>query len=111
MLSGYSVGLLGDVAAGRRAQRRVLAVAEGGACLPLVAGAGDQPFRPRPPPRALLHTGRLEPLVGIVRRGRPIPALIAHAVRRVDNRLDVAGADEGHLLVTAADQVSRVVAG
>src|ERR1019366_5021364 len=96
--------LLEHVAAGSRGERRVLAVAEGGPGRLLGAGAGDQPLGPGPPPRALLHGGRLDPLVGIRRRGRAVPAVIARAVRRVDNRLDVPGADQGHLLVAATDQ-------
>src|SRR4249919_4089427 len=89
-------GLLVHVGTGGRFERPVLGVAESLTGRPLAAGAGDQPFGPRPPPRALLHGGRLEPLVGIRWRGRRVPAVITRAVRRVDDRLDVTGFDEGH---------------
>src|SRR5271169_3244721 len=106
---GVNLWLFEHVGARSLGERWILAVAEGGPGRLLGAGAGDQPFGPGPPPRALLHAGCLEPLVGIRRRGRAVPAVIAIAVRRVDDRLDVTGADQGHLLVAAADQMGGVV--
>jgi hypothetical protein len=54
-----SFQLFEHVGAGSRGERRVLAVAEGGPGRLVVAGAGDQPLGPGPPPRAGLHGGGL----------------------------------------------------